>query len=312
LKLRLLIPDLHIGLHCPEAAGMALEAAARLKSSLDSVIILGDVADLDRISAFARHGRINLPRSTVTGTGDQVWMTREFFKELRRIVGKVPIYVIGGNHGQPRWDKYIRDAKEVAPWVPNYQDAIGVTNIGATWVDSAGHLILDGAGKQRGDGEEAQFGDCIYRHGSRFGKYATEHNLWEAQGLHHYQGHSHRLKQWSKTSLDGRLVWSCECGHLGQQLNSYMIGRKQADWQQGFVIQTCARVRWVPQLVSIERSGERWECASHGIDFSDKGAQRGRKLFERLGHEVSIRTAERIAEDILGRRGYSAIGSAPK
>ena len=310
MKLRLLIPDLHIGLHCPEAAGMVLEAAARLKQDLESVIILGDVADLDRISMFAKRGRIRVDRSTVTTTVDQVWMTREFFKELRSIVGKVPIYVIGGNHGQPRWDKYIRDSKEIAPWVPNYHDAIGVTAIGAHWTDHQSHLILDGAGKVVGDDQEASFGCSMYRHGAKFGKYATEHNLWEAQGLHHYQGHTHRLKQWSKTSLDGRILWSCECGHLGQQTNSYMGGRKQADWQQGFVIQTCARARWIPQLVAIERSGERWECTSHGHDFSAGGSQRGRALFERMAHEIATKTIERIAEDILGNRMNSSIGSA--
>lgn len=310
MKLRLLIPDLHIGVHCPEAIGMALEAASRLKADLESVIILGDVCDLDRISMFAKRGHIKTARGTCTSTLDQVWMTREFFRELRAIVGKVPIYVVGGNHGQPRWDKYIRDAKEVAPWVPHYHDAIGVSAIGAHWTDSQSHLILDGRGKVISDGEEASFGCSMYRHGSKFGKYATEHNLWEAQGLHHYQGHTHRLKQWSKTSLDGRVLWSCECGHLGQQVNSYMGGRKQGDWQQGFVIQTCARTKWIPQLAAIERSGEKWECTSHGHDFSTGGAQRGRALFERLAHTLSTKTAEKLAEDILGNRAHTAVGSS--
>jgi len=289
---------------------MVLEAAHRLKRDLESVIVLGDMCDLDRISMFARRGTIKVDRSTVTTTSDQVWMTREFFKELRSIVGKVPIYVIGGNHGQPRWDKYIRDSNEVAPWVPNFHDAIGVTAIGAHWTDAQSHLILDGSGKVVTDDQVASFGDCMYRHGSKFGKYATEHNLWEAQGLHHYQGHTHRLKQWSKTSLDGRVLWSCEAGHLGQQVNAYMGGRKQADWQQGFVIQTCARTKWIPQLVAIERSGERWECTSHGHDFSEAGAQRGRALFGRFAHALSVRTAEKVAEDILGNRNSTAVGSA--
>ncbi len=93
----LLIGDLHIPFHDPDAIGIALKEGRRHK--IDTILIGGDLCDCYAWSVFCR-----TPMPDVSRT--EVEQTHQFFLTLRRMFSKVRIIWLWGNH-EERFDMRI-------------------------------------------------------------------------------------------------------------------------------------------------------------------------------------------------------------
>jgi len=278
----LIFGDTHLSRHSADAIGVVFETVERLKPKRISII--GDIGDFGRISAFAMKG----DELGVLTTAQEVWLVRQFLIHLREIAGEdCQIDVIGGNHGKPRWTSYInKNAREMAPLLPLFEDAIGVHEIGANWVEH-NDLLNEGG--------------YLIRHGKKYGVYAVRQSLWRSGGNSHIQGHSHRLKLWSQRNTDNSFVFAIEAGCLCNLDCVYDRGDKYADWQHGFVVLTQSKAgsTWLPSIWPIVKKGSRMECHCMGIDVGE-GAGKGRRFFNDCALQITRETESKLLEALVG------------
>lgn len=180
----LVIADLHIPLHDPQAIEIALSEGEKFKPDL--IIILGDLIDFDEISHW------NSSPPSGFDTKSELKLVKNFLVDLRHRFKKLPILFKYGNH-EERLEKFIiKNAKEIYFLFDNLlSNALELDKLKIEPVEFPFHI-----------------NNFWFLHGheyrSRASRYiaAALYNRVRRPGL---AGHFHRTDIYSTSSIDGEI-----------------------------------------------------------------------------------------------------------
>ncbi len=215
----MMVSDVHFPRHDPRKVELFLKVMKWFKP--DAVDLLGDIDDADSTSRWAADKPLEMSISLEDGG---VRETRQFLKDIRKIVPNADCHFHDGNHGWTRHGEYL------AKKAPQFLELVtpdtlyDYSNAGFEW-------------HNWNEPPVQRFGDIYGHHGESISKHAGESvrndvNNW---GVSLVRGHSHRMGAYFQTyNLSGQELRGYEIGHLcDEDQMDYSI---QKNWQAGFAV----------------------------------------------------------------------------
>ena len=98
VKNLLLVSDIHIPYHDKQAVEFAFSHG--LENNVDGILLNGDILDMYQVSRWSKD-------PNAISIREEFEMARDFFRTLREVFPKIPIYFKLGNH-EDRWDIFLK------------------------------------------------------------------------------------------------------------------------------------------------------------------------------------------------------------
>lgn len=241
----LIIPDLHIPFHDPNAVNLTVKVANKIKP--DRIIQVGDFYDFYSVSKFDKDPKRIDTMQDELDVGYKVW------KSIRKAVPKAEILYLEGNH-EYRLRKYLWRHPELHSLdVLKLENVLRIKELKIDFYKNKDTLYLKN--------------NLIATHGanddgcklSQHSGYSAKNTL-ERIGTNGISGHTHRLASHYKTTFDKQYEWH-ESGCLCDLDPEYM---KKPNWQHGFVVVNYGKKGFDIKVIPIK---EGYWCFVNGKEY---------------------------------------------
>jgi predicted phosphodiesterase len=210
------LPDVHIPVHDKRSVDAVMTYVKRQRGLL-AVVILGDLLDLNCISAHNKNNLRALERERITA---DYAAAREFLTDLRKAVGpRTHIVWLQGNH-EERVERFINACPSLEGAL-EIERNLGLERLKVVWVPF------------QSTGESVDLGKATFIHGLYVNEmHAKKHVLaWQKNVFY---GHTHDVQCYPLVSRgDNHTKVGQSLGCLCAYNQSYMKG-KPTKWQQAF------------------------------------------------------------------------------
>ena len=232
-NLALITGDWHLGEHDPAAVCVVLQAIVALRPG--TIILNGDILDCTELhkNQLGKRAVQQTHRSSLT-VEEEIDQAHYLVKLVRKLAPSADIIFTEGNH-ELRWGRVmIKDAPHLFGITPTLPALLGLKELNIKWIPH---------------GRVFNYRGWNIFHGTRCNIHAGRCSMME-MAASCLQGHSHRLKMYSMTTMDGRTLYGLEGGHLHLDQASY-TPRETPDWQKGFTLLTTSQSVAYPTLVPV-------------------------------------------------------------